>query len=485
MKKYLVLGLTLLILSFGLLLSLRLTSQKQEIRKKAAVSGGVGKITLTPQTATKYPGERFTTTIKFRTGTDSNNALTISAISFRITYPYSGETPELDVVDSNGNPSNQIYPDGNLLASGDWAFPIKSVVRSGGKVTIDFAAINTNPNGYKSPLEVPLANIYFKANRVPSSNPIILSFDLSLSKIMTKADPPVDILENPQNASYTIQNDTNPPSAISNLSVSNPTLQSLTLTWTAPADSGPEGKAASYDLRYSTSVINEQNWANATKVSGLPTPAAAGTSQTFTVSGLSAGATYYFAIKSADAAGNISGLSNVANGTTSPATFSFGFKLQGVNKTGITKSFTITLKNPSFTKTYEGVSFISNSSGVFVPPSPLNLTNLSIPTEGITVDVLVKDNSHLRKKLGSFTLMPTDNLGPSSWNSVVLKAGDFDNDNILKITDISLILTVYTALEIPVTTSNQIYDVNVDNKINIDDISLVLANYTALEIRGE
>jgi len=484
MKKYLP-ALTLLILIFGLLLSLQLTSQKQEIRKKAAVSGGTGKITLSPQTAIKYPGERFTTTIKFRTGTDSSNAASISGISLRITYSYSGETPELDVVDSNGNPSGQIYPDSNLLSSGDWTFPIKNVVRSGGKVTIDFAAINTNPSGYKSSQEVPLANIYFKANRVPSSNPIILSFDLSLSKMMTKSDPPTDILENPQNASYTIQTDATPPATISNLSVSNPTRQSLTLTWTAPADNGPEGKAASYDLRYSTAVINESNWSSATQVSGLPTPASAGTSQTFTVTGLSAGATYYFAIKSTDAAGNVSGLSNIASATTSPASISFGFKLQGINKSGITKPFNITFKNSSLTKTYENISFVSNSLGVFLPSSPLILSSFPIPAQGITVDILVKDNSHLRKNLGSFTLLPTDNVGPSSWNSLILKAGDFDNDNILKVTDVSLILTAYTALEIPLTSSNQIYDVNADGKITIDDVSLVLANYTALEVPGE
>ena len=50
-----------------------------------------------------------------------------------------------------------------------------------------------------------------------------------------------------------------------------------------------------------------------------PVPADAGTVETFTVGGLSGGTAYYFAIKSSDASGNGSPLSNVASTTTQPA----------------------------------------------------------------------------------------------------------------------------------------------------------------------
>jgi hypothetical protein len=111
-----------------------------------------------------------------------------------------------------------------------------------------------------------------------------------------------------------------PPSNIANLVTSNPTGSSISLTWTAPGDDSTSGTASQYDIRYSTSPINDANWASATQVSGEPTPLIAGSQQTFAVTGLQSGRTYYFAMKTADEVPNWSGLSNVANGATSDAT---------------------------------------------------------------------------------------------------------------------------------------------------------------------
>ena len=63
-------------------------------------------------------------------------------------------------------------------------------------------------------------------------------------------------------------------------------------------------------------AINAGNWAGATQVTGEPTPSVAGTNQTMVVSGLSAGTTYYFAIKTSDEIPNTSAISNVPSGTT-------------------------------------------------------------------------------------------------------------------------------------------------------------------------
>jgi hypothetical protein len=118
--------------------------------------------------------------------------------------------------------------------------------------------------------------------------------------------------------SFVMSPDTTAPAAVSNLAAGSPTSSSLTLTWTAPGDDGSSGTAASYDIRYSTATINDTNWASATQVSGGPTPAAAGTGQNMVVSGLSAGTTYYFAMKTADEVPNWSSLSNVASEATAP-----------------------------------------------------------------------------------------------------------------------------------------------------------------------
>jgi phosphodiesterase/alkaline phosphatase D-like protein len=107
-----------------------------------------------------------------------------------------------------------------------------------------------------------------------------------------------------------------PPAAVANLATGTVTTTSVQLTWTAPGDDGTTGTAGRYDIRYSTSEITAANFASATAVTGAPTPAVAGTSQSVTVSGLAPNTPYYFALKSADEVPNWSGLSNVVPATT-------------------------------------------------------------------------------------------------------------------------------------------------------------------------
>jgi len=114
--------------------------------------------------------------------------------------------------------------------------------------------------------------------------------------------------------------DTTPPAAIANFSTSKATLNSVTLSWTAPGDDGNTGTAASYDIRYSTSNITTANWGSVTQATGEPTPQAAGTAQSMVISGLTSNTIYYFAIKATDDAGNISGLSNIASASTQALT---------------------------------------------------------------------------------------------------------------------------------------------------------------------
>ncbi|MCP4583610.1 MAG: T9SS type A sorting domain-containing protein [candidate division Zixibacteria bacterium] len=117
-------------------------------------------------------------------------------------------------------------------------------------------------------------------------------------------------------ATRTTGDETTPPADIANLLASNPTTSSINLSWAAPGDDGDVGTASEYDIRYSTSNITDANWNSATQVQNEPSPQSAGSSESFSVSGLNSGTTYYFAIKTSDEASNWSGLSNIANATT-------------------------------------------------------------------------------------------------------------------------------------------------------------------------
>ena len=110
--------------------------------------------------------------------------------------------------------------------------------------------------------------------------------------------------------------DSTPPDAITDLATGTITSSSVQLTWTAPGDDGATGTATTYDVRYSTSIINDGNWASATQATGEPSPQAAGNGETFSVTGLNSSTTYYFAIKTSDEVPNESPLSNVPSATT-------------------------------------------------------------------------------------------------------------------------------------------------------------------------
>ena len=102
-----------------------------------------------------------------------------------------------------------------------------------------------------------------------------------------------------------------PPNDITNLTAGTIANTSVVLGWTAPGDDGTIGTAASYDIRYSTSLITAANFASASTATGEPTPLISGSQQTFTLTGLTQGTTYFIAMKAADEVPNSSGISNV------------------------------------------------------------------------------------------------------------------------------------------------------------------------------
>ena len=122
----------------------------------------------------------------------------------------------------------------------------------------------------------------------------------------------------------------------------------------------------------------------------------------------------------------------------------------------------------------------------------------SLPLSGLsagTYTVYIRDKAtgsyaanHLRKRLGDVILVSGSNTAPAIWSidsNYFLKPGDTTGDNRVTIEDISMILSAYTDLSIPVTSSNRQDDINGDNVITINDISLALGTYIDLIVFGD
>jgi chitodextrinase len=104
--------------------------------------------------------------------------------------------------------------------------------------------------------------------------------------------------------------DTLPPVAVEDLAAVESDTTSILLRWTAPNDD--RGRCASYQLRYARSaIVDETTWQGATPVTPVPPPADPDVIELHEVAGLDPATSFAFAIRSSDAAGNLSPLSNL------------------------------------------------------------------------------------------------------------------------------------------------------------------------------
>jgi hypothetical protein len=106
------------------------------------------------------------------------------------------------------------------------------------------------------------------------------------------------------------------PAVVSNLSAPDAGRYSILLNWTAPGGNGDCGTAYGYDVRQSTASITEANFYSATPRTHTGYFESAGGAQCMEVMGLNSCSTYYFALKTRDANGIWSKMSNVVSATT-------------------------------------------------------------------------------------------------------------------------------------------------------------------------
>ncbi|MCK5511104.1 hypothetical protein KAI65_06235 [Candidatus Parcubacteria bacterium] len=106
--------------------------------------------------------------------------------------------------------------------------------------------------------------------------------------------------------------DENPPTDISDMDAA-AAANRVTLAWTAPEDNVA---TALYDIRYATSTISTSTWDSLLYTKNTAVPQAASSAEEYIITGLDSNTAYYFAIKTSDASGNESGISNIAGATT-------------------------------------------------------------------------------------------------------------------------------------------------------------------------
>jgi len=174
-----------------------------------------------------------------------------------------------------------------------------------------------------------ITRVGMESDLVPDGVHSLLNLQFeALSSGATELHLVVDIIEDREGAISELPNlyiddqwltisgtvDQTPPAKITNLSVTDLSTTSVTLSWTATGDDGNIGNLSGQEVAYSTDSLSVANWAGLSPltITDLVEP---GSQQTFTVSDLASGVNYFFAVRAGDEADNWSPVSNIVSAT--------------------------------------------------------------------------------------------------------------------------------------------------------------------------
>lgn len=110
--------------------------------------------------------------------------------------------------------------------------------------------------------------------------------------------------------------DSIPPGAVEEFALAAVTSSSLTITWIAPGLEDGSVYAIEYDVRYTTGVLDDETWDDATSVTQLALPASPGDPEELTIEELQANRLYSVALRWADQDTAWSELSTVVRAVT-------------------------------------------------------------------------------------------------------------------------------------------------------------------------
>ncbi len=189
--------LSVLLLVGGFVAGLFLIRQRQDIREQASTPTGQATVNLFPEEGTFDVGDTFPVSVRFNTAN-----IAVSRVSVRLTYPYSGSTPELTTGEIEINPS--------LLSSGDWTCPTKNVTAQAGIVQIDISCGNFSAAGFSSNTDTLLATFNMNVERTPVIDPVVLRFDPTQSVITDKSSNQDILLIPTSTGTYTVSGTATP-----------------------------------------------------------------------------------------------------------------------------------------------------------------------------------------------------------------------------------------------------------------------------------
>lgn len=167
----------------GFVTGLILLGQDQDIGRQAAVPGGQATVSISPSSGNYDVGDTIQTSVSFNTA-----GIAVSGVAVRLTYPFTGSSPEVTVGEIEINPS--------FTNSSDWTCPTKSTSQQSGNVIIEIACANTSSSGFQTSADVLLATMDLSVEREPETVPFTIRFDDSLS-IITQQSTGEDILLTP------------------------------------------------------------------------------------------------------------------------------------------------------------------------------------------------------------------------------------------------------------------------------------------------
>jgi len=204
-KRIVIALLIILVAVGGFVAGLALLRQNTNLSEEAAVPGGQAEVSISPTSGEYKVGNTVDTTVSFNPAN-----ISISGVAVRLTYPFSGNSPEVSVEAIDLNSA--------LTSTGDWTCPTKTSSQQGSNVVIDIACANTSASGFTANTDTVLARVKLKVNSAPATQPFIIRFDPALSVITRKSDNQDILLIPTSTGSFTVGGATLSPTPTSKLS---------------------------------------------------------------------------------------------------------------------------------------------------------------------------------------------------------------------------------------------------------------------------